>query len=286
MTCRELEQFLYPYLDGEFAPDERLEFERHLAECPGCARKVHQEKSFREALRVKAREAVQAPAHMAPASLRASVLQGVRREHRRAVTMTWMRLSAAAMVVVVAGGVYVRFKPPARQRFLDDATRWYQKQLPHESQPHTHEQAEAWFGDKLDHRVRAPRLENARVDGVRILNVQDHPAAYISYQAVKGSGAPRRVGVFVFDDRNGEVDVENRPSVESSRGYHVAMWRDGEIVYELVADLDEADIRTMLAQLQEHPGPSHPAPAPEQQLAAPAAPRPPSVQPVGYQNVQ
>jgi hypothetical protein len=38
--------------------------------------------------------------------------------------------------------------------------------------------------------------------------------------------------------------------VGSSLGYNVAVWREGEIVYELVTDLDESDIRRMLAQQQ------------------------------------
>jgi hypothetical protein len=36
--------------------------------------------------------------------------------------------------------------------------------------------------------------------------------------------------------------------VGSSLGYNVAMWREGEVVYELVTDLDETDIRHMLAE--------------------------------------
>ena len=41
--------------------------------------------------------------------------------------------------------------------------------------------------------------------------------------------------------------------LQASRGYHVAIWRDGEIVYELVSDLDEADIRQMLRPEQARP---------------------------------
>ena len=34
--------------------------------------------------------------------------------------------------------------------------------------------------------------------------------------------------------------------MDTSHGYNVALWRDGEIVYELVTDLDERDIRALL----------------------------------------
>ncbi len=36
MTCREVYDFLMDYLDGELAPPQAAEFERHLKLCPPC----------------------------------------------------------------------------------------------------------------------------------------------------------------------------------------------------------------------------------------------------------
>ncbi len=36
ITCRELIDFLWRYLEGEVSEEERLEFEYHLARCPTC----------------------------------------------------------------------------------------------------------------------------------------------------------------------------------------------------------------------------------------------------------
>ena len=36
ITCRELIDFLYLYLEGELAPDRASEFERHLGVCDSC----------------------------------------------------------------------------------------------------------------------------------------------------------------------------------------------------------------------------------------------------------
>jgi anti-sigma factor RsiW len=36
ITCRELIDFLWRYVDGEVSDEERLEFEYHLARCPPC----------------------------------------------------------------------------------------------------------------------------------------------------------------------------------------------------------------------------------------------------------
>ena len=42
MTCREFVDFVMRYLDGEMAPEERGQFEVHLAECPDCVRYLRQ----------------------------------------------------------------------------------------------------------------------------------------------------------------------------------------------------------------------------------------------------
>ncbi len=43
MDCRELESFLYPYLDGELVEGERTRFEGHLATCESCRKATDHE---------------------------------------------------------------------------------------------------------------------------------------------------------------------------------------------------------------------------------------------------
>lgn len=49
MTCRELIDFLYLYLDDELPADRRGEFERHLGVCEACREYIRQ---YREAIRL------------------------------------------------------------------------------------------------------------------------------------------------------------------------------------------------------------------------------------------
>lgn len=273
MTCQEVERVLSPYLDGEFQPEEGREIEAHLSGCSACAERVHAEAQLRQALRRAARQALQS--ERAPESLRRSVVQGLRYEQRRARQAQWARLSAAAAVAVIAcGGAWWYLKPQQLQHFLADAARHHARELPTEIRG-TAESVEQWFSGKLDHRVTVLRLPNAVVSGARISNVKDRPAAYISYEHVpEAQGAPRgRIGLFIFDDARGDVEAEALPAVEvgSSHGYNVAVWRDREIVYELVTDLEESDIRQMLlGQGAQQVLPlSAPAPVPVQPAALP-----------------
>ncbi|HEX8825904.1 MAG TPA: zf-HC2 domain-containing protein [Archangium sp.] len=250
MTCQELDQILYPYLDGEFQTEERLDVEAHLTQCADCTQRVHEEARMQQSLRRAARHAVETT--RAPDALRARLQGGLRQEQRRSQQALWLRASAAALVVIAAGGAWMALQPTQHRYFMEEAARRHAKRLPVEIAGASHENVEAWFEGKVDHRVSVPRLPDVKLAGARISNVKDRPAAYISYErSADKEGTPtRRIGLFVFDDTQGEVEAPPLPSVQvgSSHGYNVAVWREGEIVYELVTDLDEKDIRRMLAE--------------------------------------
>ncbi len=152
------------------------------------------------------------------------------------------------MVLVALGGGAWELRPREEEKIVSDAALRHAKGLPFEIQQANPEAVEAWFGGKLDHRVALPRFQNATLAGARLSNVTDKPAAYVSYDTEAAGAARKRLGLFVFDDAHGDVDAAPLPAVEvkNRHGYNVALWRQGEIVYELVTDLDEADIRRML----------------------------------------
>ena len=97
-----------------------------------------------------------------------------------------------------------------------------------------------------------PRFPGARVSGARLSNVTDRPAAYISYKTPDVEGHPRTIGLFVFDDSGDKVGALPLPRIQVDKrlGYNVALWREGEIVYEMVTDLDEGDILALLKAQQ------------------------------------
>ncbi len=288
MTCDELEGFLYVYLDGEFGPSEKVQFERHLAECPSCARKVHLESVFRDSLRRLARESAGAPSACAPDTLRRTIHSWLRQEQQRTAVRHWVRAGAAAAVIAAAGGAYLYARPGPRGIYIEAAALRHAKSLPFEVQRDAPEHLEAWFKGKLEHSVRVPTFPNTTVAGARLSNVKDKQAAYIAYDAAGANdGRTRRIGLFVFQDANRDVPAQPLSSVEldTSHGYNVAIWREREIVYELVSDLDESDIRQMLVQ---HNSPRRRSLVSDQRPAAPTSPPVPQtptlVQPASLQH--
>jgi anti-sigma factor (TIGR02949 family) len=263
MTCQELDRLLYPYLDGEFQPEERMDMETHLAACANCKRRVEQEREIQQALRRAARHSIESS--RAPASLRAGIQVGLKRQVLRSYQLQFLRVSAAALVVVAMGGGWVAFRPEERQRYVEDAARRFKRQLPYEIANVGPEGVEEWFFGKLDHPVPVPRLPNTQVRGARLHSVQGRDAAFISYEATppREGEQGQRIGVFVFDDTRRELDAQAQPSVhqDGSTGLNVAIWRDDEIVYELVTELNEADILKMLQEQErvaQSPGPQRP----------------------------
>ena len=250
MTCSELEALIHPYLDGEFEQADRFEFERHLQTCPSCAKDVREAALFQQALKAKLKASVD---REAPAALRARVSTGLRYAQLRERAWGLARVAAAAAIVAVGVGSYLAIRPSlSKDRFVTEAALRHARGLPYEIVQVSPERAEQWFQGKLDHRVAVPRLQNATVAGARLSHLTDRPAAYISYEmpCPKGSGAQKKMGLFVVDDSQDSVNAAPFPDIEvaNRHGYNVAVWKQGEIVYELVSDLDEADIRRMLQQ--------------------------------------
>jgi mycothiol system anti-sigma-R factor len=259
MTCQELDRLLYPYLDGEFQPEERMDVETHLETCAECARRVEKEREIQQTLRRAARHSVQSS--RAPQSLRTGIQVGLRREQRRASQFQWLRMSAAALVVVAVGGGWIALRPEERQRFVEDAAKRYAKRLPYEIANVGPEHVEAWFKGKLDHHVSLPALPHTQISGARLSNVDNRPAAYISYETrpEREGEEARRIALFVFEDARRDLDAQALPAlpvdspalkVDSVENVSVVIWREEEIVYELVSDMNEADIRKLLLDKQ------------------------------------
>ena len=273
MTCRDLDPLIYPYLDGELDETERDRLDAHAAECPPCRSRLSREAAFQGALRRSAQVRGRTPA---PEALRELLRSGIRREQRRVQMLSWARWGTAALVAAAASTSWLVTRPGHREQLLEEATMRFQRRLPFEVTQASHADVEQWFDDKLSYRVPVPRLPGATILGARLSNVKEHEAAYIAYELPASTGAPRerRMGLFVLDDSAGEIpSVRSWPqvSVRPVRGFTVASWRSGGLVYELVSDVDEPELRRMLAQMNS---------APAVQTELPEAPVPVRIRPM------
>lgn len=235
-----------PYLDGEGPAHQRLAIDEHVATCSACATLLANERLFLDTLRAANNDAE----NLAPPSLRHAValkLDGADRQLRRTRLLKFTAIAASVSMVAAAG--YQSFRTFKRNQYVEDVVAHHVRRFPMEIERPSSRQIEAWFGGKLDHRVSVPQFPNRVAAGARLLNVREKQAAYIRYDDDQKDGAtPGRIGLFVYGDKVGDVDVGPlpHPEVGSSNGFNVVSWRDGDVVYQLVTDLDERDIRELL----------------------------------------
>ena len=248
MNCLALDRLLYPYLDGELLADERLELEQHFSGCAACSKAVETERNALAIIRAAAR----AGSPAAPQSLKNSLLAGIHGEQRKRRHRRLLRWSAAAASVAICTlAANHQWRAFQRRLFIEDVTSRYARQFPLEIQQRTPRELEAWFGGKLKHRVNVPRFPNATASGARLLNVRENQAAFIRYDTQRpGEATPRPLGLFVYQAPEDDVAPLAEAEFGSGNGFNVVSWREGDVVYRLVSDLDEQDVRQLLPEAE------------------------------------
>jgi anti-sigma factor RsiW len=254
MDCSELERSVDAFLDAEFDDRERAEAEAHLAGCEPCRKMVEGQSRVRAALRAKLREAMgpAGSAGRAPAALRARLETSLREQRRPLWRRALSPLPIATVAACAAGALVVLASHSGNQALLDDAVRNHHRGLPLEVDAAA---MSGWFANKLDFHPSLPHFSPAamRVEGARLSNLREWPAAYVRYQLPRG-----QAGLFIVDDPNRRFDAPGRDvqvgsemvRVASARGYNVAIWRQDEIVYSLITELDEQSLFQLVREAQ------------------------------------
>jgi anti-sigma factor RsiW len=265
MQCQDFENFLQSYADGELDAGEALDLEAHLLECRTCHAIVVEQRALHQTL-LKAGKASSRLNALPSSDFRARLLQGLERAQAEEQRPFWRRPSfaAAAMLLLLTGGslAYVALERKAERHhqravlYAKDSIDRHRRGLPIEvkgEQPHIHN----WFQGKVDFAPRIPNLRKVNLIGARISNLSDRQAAYLLYDA----NDSRRVSLFVFDApdlevRGGKRVADREILLTNQQGYNVVLWKDKEIAYSLVSDLDEQDILELVmseAQQQQQP---------------------------------
>jgi len=260
MDCSELERSVDAYLDGEFDDRERAEADLHLSGCDRCRSLAEARGRVRDALRAKLREAMTppAPGGRAPAELRARIEDALASRRRPLWRRALAPIPVATVAACAAGALVVLVTRGGDAALVEEAVRSHHRALPLEviaANVGGEGPILAWFADKLDFHPAPPqfRADGVRLVGARLSHLREWPAAYIRYELPRG-----QAGLFIVDDPAGRFDASGREvrlgtrvvRLVAARGYNVAVWRDREIVYSLVSDLDEATLYDLVRTAQ------------------------------------
>ena len=249
LDCHKLEEtFLHAYVDGEFSGDEGAEVKAHLDGCAACADSARLHESYKAAVLRASAAAPHALHDAVKAQLLAEVRQG--RWGRAFLDPRAVGVAAAAMGAAAwffAGGLqHPLFARP--HTLVEDGIALHSRALPLDYTASDLGSAQRWLESKVDFGVHLPHL--GQVQGVRLSNVHSRQAAVVTYTIPAGDG--RRVSLLIVDDPEQQLPGAARQIADrevwlsQARGFNVASWRNHEIVYSLISDLDEQDVLALV----------------------------------------
>jgi anti-sigma factor RsiW len=257
MSCEEVRTHLRDFVKRRLDPALRGGVAAHLEGCASCARAERTEHALDELLEQRL------PRFAAPATLqrRLGLLLG-RPQPARAAPRRWTRALAPAMAAALAlglGGLLLQ-RGASRSgdasltsELVNDHLRVLASQHPIEIESGGGHQVKPWFEGKLDFApvVPAPEGGELTLRGGSIGYVFDRKAAVLVY------GLRLHVVtllVFRADGLDGSAAGDRglgpaRLGERSARGFNVVLWRNGELAYALVSDVNPAELREVAARV-------------------------------------
>ncbi len=258
MNCDDLKNFLDGYLDGELDLVRSLEVERHLAECPACARSQEQRRTFLAALRG-------APLRFSPppfleGDIRAKLGLDARKVSgegagspprlllRDRRSFFWGLFSGAALAGLLAVLTPPATGPRGDEALVQDLVAGHVRSLMAEhlvdvktSNQHV---VKPWFNGRLDFSPPVSDFSGRGfpLAGGRLDYVGGHPAAVLVYHR-----ALHPINLFIWPAAASAAGE----TAEARQGYHLLLWTRGGMRYALVSDLNFEELKDFAGFLRE-----------------------------------
>ncbi len=236
MTCDPPRLLLYAR--GALPADERAAVAAHIEHCADCARLVVAETALDDVLG-------RLPQHAAPLSLKRRLRSGgpapapTPRRRGPLIVVTVAALAAALAVWLVARPSGLR---AVEEEALADHLRIVTSVHPLDVESGGVHQVKPWFAGKPDF---APRVAEVG---------PDFPLAGGAVALFEG----RKAAAFVYKRRLHTISLFVVPVAgldfpegpRRARGFNLLLWRDGELGYALVSDIDAAELVELMRQLR------------------------------------
>ena len=261
MTCKETQEAIHGYLDGELDPVHNLAVEQHLQECAACARRYQGQQSLRKVM--AGRSLYFEPPKGLEQRVRSAVRQASKAESpswqwRWASTWSWPRilapLSAAALAIVVAMPLVMRTS--TEDRLSQEIVSCHVRSLmaSHLTDVASTDQhtVKPWFNGKLPFSPPVTDLaaQGFPLIGGRLDYVENHPVAALVYQHRK-----HFINLFIWPlTRN----LSTAEDFRTQQGYNTIHWSQGGMEYWAVSDMNQGGLRDFVQLLRSGSSPPSP----------------------------
>lgn len=258
MDCTEARSHLLDRQRGTLAADLRAQVDAHLAECEACRHEDAAERELTRALEERL------PRRRAPESLRRAIeerLEGrdvPKRERARRIAAPLVLAATAAIALAAA---FFLWRPSASDPMVAEAVNDHLRILygahPLEIESGGVHQVKPWFEGRVDF---APVVgfggdDDFPLEGGAIAYFVDRKAAAYIYKrrlhvitlfVYRADGLPWPTALGSASVSLGRVQAIER----TTRGFHVLLWRESDLGYALVSDLDPRELETLAAKIE------------------------------------
>jgi anti-sigma factor RsiW len=251
MNCKETQEIIHAYLDGELDGVHNLAVERHLQECQACARSFEGQKSLRKAIAGSSLY-FEAPKGLEQ-RLRSAVGQAAKAAppHRvRSWAWSWPRLmaplAAAAVVLLIALTLVMRTSMEDRlsQEIVSAHVRSLMASHLTDVASTDQHTVKPWFNGKLPFSPPVTDLaaQGFPLIGGRLDYVENHPVAAMVYQRRQ-----HFINLFVWPSSQASSTAEE---VRTKLGYNTIHWCQGGMEFWAASDVNQGDLRDFVRLLR------------------------------------
>ena len=251
---------LSAHIDGELPASEAIAVAGHLAACEACAAEYNLLLSTVESMRQ------QLPPLRAPDALRARVVASIRTPGPDTISRDqtirtarpvpalrryreWAIAAAVVLMIGVAYAIGARFASAPSSEMADAMLTAHVRSLQQghltdvvSTDQHT---VKPWFTGKLDFSPTVPRLE---ADGFPLVGGR---LDYVGNRAVAALVYQRRAHVINVLTYPAESGATSGPHLETRRGFQIANWSAGGMVYWVVSDLNADELRAFCSLMRD-----------------------------------
>ena len=254
MNCRELREYLFAFLDSELDAALSIEVQRHLEQCPECAREAEIERAIRRQLSHALHEPDQEGTEPNDAELD-EVLARIRsggktRLESAPLRFRWTLVLSAAAVIAFAAIVGVLWRTGTSHRpnqfvelLIADFEHFQENGRPLQIASSDSTEVASWVADQTAFNVTLPALDEpyGKLLGARKCIINNKPAALTAYE-MSGSLATLVVMPGTYPDIDSMERVEHDGHthwVDRCKGHTVLACKRGALVYAAVSKLPE-----------------------------------------------
>ncbi|HEX7966627.1 MAG TPA: anti-sigma factor [Stellaceae bacterium] len=243
MDCKDLQELLHRYVDGELAPDLRAEADTHLETCADCRRLVAEETAWQQAIHRAG------PYYAAPDEVRRRIARlAGRPAFARPLWRGWAMAAALLLAVALSSGVTAYIvtgsgQEPLTQEIVTSHVRSLMADHLTDVASSDQHTVKPWFHGWLDYAPPVADTSDAGFPliGGRLDYIDHRPVAALVYRR---NQHPINLFVFPSDEADGAI----RASVRN--GYNIVHWTAHGMTSWAVSDVNAAELLAFAQLLQ------------------------------------